>query len=121
MKHLKKYGHIIAISTLTLCAFFILANLTHGEDNNLQALNDHRATIARAQKSAADAHESLAKAKEATAAAVAAEQKAQSIVDGYSKAAAEARTAICNLGKEFCTRENLDPLSTQTNVDEYLQ
>lgn len=112
--------HITGIALFFLGAFFLLAANSRA-DNTETALNVHRAAIRNAQEHATEAHEALEKARAATAAAVEAEQKAQEIVNGYTDSAKEAREAICALGKEFCTTENLDPLNRGVNVDEYFR
>lgn len=110
---------ITIVVVFSLVSFLALVAVTRGEGGMPYQVIENRDNIAEAQKNAAPAHLSLEKAKQATAAAVEAEREAQSIVDTYSSTAQTARQNICNLGKEYCTRENLDPLNTGVNLDEF--
>lgn len=111
-------GAFAALVTVTLFGIlFSAAKASEAEDYRVA---ENRQNILEAQRNAEGAHKSLSKAKAAVEAAVEAENEAQKIVDSYSATADTARKNICNLSKEACTRENLDPASSGVNLDDYL-
>ena len=123
MKTLKTNNTLLIGGALGILAVFLVmlsfVAPASGDSGSDYRIAEYREDIYEAQINAADAHESLAKSKEVVKAAVEAERKAQAIVDAYSETATAARKAICALDKESCNRENLDPLDTQIQLDQF--
>lgn len=107
------------IVAFIMLAFLGIAFTVDGSSGTDYRIAEFREQIYNAQINAADAHESLAKAREVVAAAVEAERKAQAIVDSYSETANAARKAICSIDKESCNNANLDPAGQGVNLQEF--